>query len=131
MTTDPRPRVRIGGGGDLPIAAIDPNNPDVIIVASIVTWKSMDGGKTWKALRGAPGGDDYQNVWISPNDSNTIILTSDQGAIITVNGGQTWSSWYNQPTAQLYHVNADNAFPVSPVRRAAGERLGLHRQPRQ
>ncbi len=111
VTTDPRPRVRIGGGGDLPIAAIDPKNPDVIYVASIVTWKSVDGGQTWEALRGAPGGDDYQNVWISPNDSNTIILTSDQGAIITVNGGQTWSSWYNQPTAQLYHVNADNAFP--------------------
>jgi photosystem II stability/assembly factor-like uncharacterized protein len=109
-TTDSRPKGRIGGG-DLPLPAIDPKNPDVIYVATIVTWKSTDGGVTWSALRGAPGGDDYQNIWINPNDSNIIALTSDQGAIISVNGGQTWSSWYNQPTAQLYHVNADNAFP--------------------
>ncbi len=109
-TTDSRPKSRIGGG-DLPVPMIDPKNPDVIYMVSTVTWKSVDGGKTWTGFRGAPGGDDYQNIWISPQDSNTIILTSDQGAIVTVNGGATWSSWYNQPTAQLYHVNADNAFP--------------------
>ncbi len=109
-TTDSRPRGRIGGG-DLPVPAIDPKNPDVVYMTSTVTWKSTDGGKTWTGFRGAPGGDDYQNIWINSNDSNTIILTSDQGAIVTVNGGDTWSSWYNQPTAQLYHVNADNAFP--------------------
>ena len=63
------------------------------------------------AFRGAPGGDDYQRIWINPNNPNIILLASDQGAIITVNGGETWSSWYNQPTAQIYHVNADNAFP--------------------
>src|SRR2546422_8210914 len=57
------------------------------------------------------GGDDYQNVWINPNNTDVILLGSDQGAIITVNGGKSWSSWYNQPTAQMYHVNADNAFP--------------------
>ena len=110
VTSDPRPKVRIGGG-DLPVPAIDPRNPDVIYMTSTVTWKSTDGGKTWTGFRGAPGGDDYQNIWINPNDSRIIILTSDQGAIVTVNGGQTWGSWYNQPTAQLYHVNADNAFP--------------------
>jgi photosystem II stability/assembly factor-like uncharacterized protein len=110
VTTDPRPRPRIGGG-DLPIATMDPKNPNVVYVVSTVTWKSTDGGKTWTGFRGAPGGDDYQNIWINPNDPQIIILTSDQGAIVTVNGGQTWSSWYNQPTAQLYHVNADNAFP--------------------
>jgi len=109
-TTDSRPKGRIGGG-DLPLPAIDPKNPDVIYVATIVTWKSTDGGLTWSAFRGAPGGDDYQNIWINPNEPHIIVLTSDQGAIVSVNGGQTWSSWYNQPTAQLYHVNADNAFP--------------------
>jgi photosystem II stability/assembly factor-like uncharacterized protein len=109
-TTDSRPKNRIGGG-DLPVPMIDPKNPDVIYMVSTVTWKSVDGGKTWTGFRGAPGGDDYQNIWINPDDSNTIILTSDQGAIVTVNGGETWSSWYNQPTAQLYHVNADTAFP--------------------
>src|SRR5436190_996698 len=110
ITTDPRPAGRIGGG-DLSVPRFDPKNPDVVIVASTVSWKSGDGGKTWTAFRGAPGGDDYQNVWINPKNGNVIILGSDQGAVITVNGGKTWSSWYNQPTAQMYHVNADNAFP--------------------
>ncbi len=110
VTTDPRPKVRIGGG-DLSIARFDPKDPDILYVVSTVTWRSMDGGKTWSGFRGAPGGDDYQNVWINPENPSIIALASDQGAIISVNGGQTWSSWYNQPTAQLYHVNADNAFP--------------------
>ncbi len=109
-TTDPRPAERIGGG-DLPVPRVDPQNPDVVYVASIVTWKSTDGGKTWTGIRGAPGGDDYQNIWINPRDPGIILLGSDQGAIVTVNGGRTWSSWYNQPTAQLYHAGADNAFP--------------------
>jgi len=109
-TDDPRPAERIGGG-DLPEPAIDPKNPDVIYTTSIVTWRSTDGGKMWTGIRGAPGGDDYQNIWINPNDPNIILLGSDQGAIVTVNGGKSWSSWYNQSTAQMYHVNADNAFP--------------------
>src|SRR4029434_2559513 len=58
-----------------------------------------------------PGGDDYQNAWINPNDPNIILLVADQGAVVTLNGGESWSSWYNQPTAQLYHVNTDNDFP--------------------
>lgn len=89
----------------------DPKNADIVYTASVVTWKSMDGGKTWRALRGAPGGDDYHRLWINPENPDIILDASDQGAVITVNGGQTWSSWYNQPTAQLYHVTADNAFP--------------------
>jgi photosystem II stability/assembly factor-like uncharacterized protein len=109
-TTDPRPATRIGGG-DLPVLSFDPKNADIVYSASIVCWKSTDGGKTWTGIRGAPGGDDYQNVWINPVNTDIILLGSDQGAIITVNGGRTWSSWYNQPTAQLYHVAADNAFP--------------------
>jgi photosystem II stability/assembly factor-like uncharacterized protein len=109
-TDDTRPATRIGGG-DLPVPAIDPKNADVVYMTSIVTWRSSDGGKTWTGIRGAPGGDDYQNIWINPNDSNVILLCSDQGAIVTLNGGETWSSWYNQPTAQMYHANADNAFP--------------------
>jgi photosystem II stability/assembly factor-like uncharacterized protein len=109
-TDDPRPALRIGGG-DLPVPKVDPKNPDVVYSASIVTWRSTDGGKTWTGIRGAPGGDDYQNLWINPNDPNIILLVSDQGAIVTVNGGQTWSSWYNQPTAQLYHAGVTNEFP--------------------
>ena len=109
-TEDERPGARIGGG-DLPLIRIDPRNPNIVYSASVVCWKSTDGGKTWEGWRGAPGGDDYQNVWINPTNSDVILLGSDQGAIVTVNGGQTWSSWYNQATAQLYHVAADNAFP--------------------
>ena len=110
ITNDPRPSGRIGGG-DLPIPKVDPKNPDLVYVASTVTMRSSDGGKTWFSFRGAPGGDDYQNLWINPNNGNIILIVSDQGAIITVNGGASWSSWYNQPTAQLYHAIADNSFP--------------------
>ena len=109
-TDDGRPAAGIGGG-ELPVVRFDPKNPAIVYSASVVCWKSVDGGKTWDGWRGAPGGDDYQNVWINPENPNVILLGSDQGAIVTVNGGQSWSSWYNQPTAQLYHVSADNAFP--------------------
>ena len=110
VTTDSRPKGRIGGG-DLPVPMLDPRNPDVVYMTSTVTWKSTDAGKTWTGFRGAPGGDDYQNIWINPGNPDDILITSDQGAIVTVNGGASWSSWYNQPTAQMYHVAADNAFP--------------------
>ncbi len=110
ITNDPRPAGRIGGG-DLPVPKVDPKNPDVVYVASTVLWKSTDGGKTWSGFRGAPGGDDYQNVWINPDNPDVLLTASDQGAVITVNGGKSWSSWYNQPTAQMYHVSADNSFP--------------------
>ena len=100
-----------GRDGDFNEIRSDPKNADVVYVANIVTWKSSDGGRTWAALRGAPGGDDYHRLWIDPNDPRVILNAADQGAIITVNGGESWSSWYNQPTAQFYHVNTDNAFP--------------------
>src|SRR6266436_6695599 len=109
-TDDPRPGLGIGGG-DLPVIRFDPKNPQIVYSASIVCWKSADDGKTWDGWRGAPGGDDYQNIWINPNNPDIILLGSDQGAIVTVNGGKSWSSWYNQSTAQLYHVSADNSFP--------------------
>ncbi len=107
---DARPASRIGGG-DLPRIAVHPTDPDTLIVASTVSWKSTDGAKTFMAFKGAPGGDDYQNVWINPTNPDIIFYAADQGAVISVNGGETWSSWYNQPTAQLYHVAADNGFP--------------------
>jgi len=100
-----------GRPGDFNEVRADPMNADIVYVANIVTWKSVDGGKTFAALRGAPGGDDYHRLWINPNDPNIILNASDQGAVITVNGGLTWSSWYNQPTAQMFHITADHAFP--------------------
>lgn len=102
-----------GRGDDFAEVKVDPFNPDIVYSANIVVWKSIDGGKTWSGFRGAPGGDDYHRIWINPNNSNVILIASDQGAIITVNGGETFSSWYNQPTAQFYHVSADNSFPYN------------------
>ena len=110
VTTDPRPAMKIGGG-DLPIPRADPKNPETVYSASIVTVRSTDGGKTWTSIRGAPGGDDYQNLWINPQNPDINLLVSDQGALVTVNGGESWSSWYNQPTAQLYHASTTNTFP--------------------
>lgn len=107
---DTRPEERIGGG-DCPVPVVDPKDPDTVYIASIVSWKSTDAGKTWTALRGSPGGDDYQNVWINPNNTKIIALASDQGVVISQNGGESWAEWYNQPTAQMYHATADNAFP--------------------
>jgi photosystem II stability/assembly factor-like uncharacterized protein len=109
-TNDARPALRIGGG-DLPILAVDPKNADVVYSASIVTMKSTDGGSHWMSFRGAPGGDDYQQMWISPEDSQHIALAGDQGILVTVNGGKSWSTWYNQPTAQLYHVSVTPTYP--------------------
>ncbi len=109
-TSDPRPALRIGGG-DLPILTVDPKNANVLYSASIVAMKSTDGGVHWVPFKGAPGGDDYQQMWISPEDSQHIALVGDQGSLITVNGGKTWSTWYNQPTAQLYHVSVTPTYP--------------------
>jgi photosystem II stability/assembly factor-like uncharacterized protein len=100
-------------GTDFAEVKADPKNADIVYSANVVTWKSIDGGKTWAAFRGAPGGDDYHRIWINPDNPNIILIASDQGAIITVNGGETFSSWYNQPTAQFYHVSADNSFPYN------------------
>jgi photosystem II stability/assembly factor-like uncharacterized protein len=108
INDDPRVTAR---ASDFAEVKVHPRDPDTVFTASVVTWKSSDGGKTFTAFRGAPGGDDYHRIWINPLHPEVMLIASDQGVIITVNGGATWSSWYNQPTAQLYHVSTDNAFP--------------------
>jgi photosystem II stability/assembly factor-like uncharacterized protein len=100
-----------GRGSDFAEVKIDPKNKDVVYVANVGLYKSTDGGKSFTCFKGAPGGDDYHTVWISPDDSNILLVAADQGAIVTVNGGETWSSWHNQPTAQFYHVITDSRFP--------------------
>jgi len=107
---DARPLGRIGGG-DLPTITVDPKNENVVYSCSTVFWRTEDGGLTWSAVRGAPGGDDYQKSWVSPDNSNIILLVSDQGGVVSANRGESWSNWYTQPTAAIYHVTADNAFP--------------------
>jgi photosystem II stability/assembly factor-like uncharacterized protein len=108
INADPRVTER---ASDFAEVKVHPRDPDTVFTASVVTWKSTDGGKTFTAFRGAPGGDDYHRIWINPLHPEVMLIASDQGVIVSVNGGGSWSSWYNQPTAQLYHVSTDNAFP--------------------
>ena len=100
-----------GRGDDFACVRVDPKNKDTIYIANISTYRSTDGGHNFTAIKGAPGGDDYHTIWINPGNPQIIALAVDQGVTISVNGGQTWSSWYNQPTAQFYHVITDNQFP--------------------
>ena len=108
VSTDPR---TWGRGSDFAEIRPHPRNPETVYVANIASYVSTDGGKTFKGFKGAPGGDDYHRMWINPDNPDIMLFATDQGATITVNGGQTWSSWYNQPTAQFYHVSTDNQFP--------------------
>ncbi len=108
--TDPEPRLWQRGwyfGG----INVDPRNPDVVYVCNTSFYRSTSGGKSFDIIKGAPGGDDYQHLWIDPDDPDRMILSSDQGVVVSVDGAKTWTSWYNQPTAQLYHVITDNRFP--------------------
>ena len=91
--------------------AVDPKNADIVYVSNTSVYKSTDAGKTWTAIKGAPGGDDYHQLWIYPDDPNRMILASDQGAVVTEDGAATWSSWYNQPIAEVYNVATDYRFP--------------------
>ena len=90
---------------------VDPKDPDTVYVCNVSMYRSADGGKTFIPIKGAPGGDDYHQLWIDPSDSRRMITATDQGAVVSVDGAKTWSSWYNQPTAQFYHVATDNRFP--------------------
>jgi photosystem II stability/assembly factor-like uncharacterized protein len=90
---------------------VDPKNPDTVYVPNVSIYRSTDAGKTFVAIKGAPGGDDYHALWIDPSNPQRMIFGSDQGVGVSVDGGRTWSSWYNQPTAQFYHVAVDNDFP--------------------
>jgi photosystem II stability/assembly factor-like uncharacterized protein len=100
-----------GRGGDFAEIKVHPKNPDVTYVANVACYRSVDGGASWTCIKGAPGGDDYHRIWINPNNPQTMLFVADQGAVVTVNEGKTWSSWLNQPTAQLYHISTDDQFP--------------------
>jgi photosystem II stability/assembly factor-like uncharacterized protein len=108
VSTEPR---ILGRGWYFGEVRSDPKSPDVVYVSNVSLYRSTDGGKNFKAIRGAPGGDDYHSLWIDPENPLRMISGVDQGTIITVNGGKTWSSWYNQPTAQFYHAAVDDRFP--------------------
>ncbi|MGB7355463.1 MAG: hypothetical protein WBD06_17285 [Acidobacteriaceae bacterium] len=91
--------------------AVDPDNPDKAYIINTGTYLTTDAGKTFTPIKSAPGGDDYHQLWVNPRDGQRMVLSSDQGTVVSVDGGKTWSTWYNQPTAEIYHVAADNQFP--------------------
>ncbi len=116
ITIDPR----IQGSGYFSRVFLDPKNADIVYVAQTSLYRSADGGKTFIAYKGAPGGDDNHALWIDPTNSDRMILASDQGATISMDQGKSWSSWYNQPTGQIYHLSTDNRFPYWVYGNAAG-----------
>lgn len=91
----------------------DPNDPDTVYIPNIALYEVSQGGKSLSVMRGAPGGDDYHQLWVDPADSARMVLATDQGTSVSLNHGVTWSTWYNQPTGQFYHVITDNQFPYN------------------
>jgi photosystem II stability/assembly factor-like uncharacterized protein len=108
--TNAEPRVW-SRGTDFAWLRVDPKDQDKLYTVNTSLYRSTDAGRTFHAIKGAPGGDDYHSVWINPANPDVILLGVDQGATISTNGGRTWSSWWNQPTAQFYHVITDDRFP--------------------
>lgn len=90
---------------------VDPRNADVVYISDTAFYRSTDGGTSFTAIKGSPDGDDFQGLWIDPLEPARMVLASDQGTTVSVDGATTWSSWFNQPTGQFYHVATDNAFP--------------------
>lgn len=107
ITKDPR----AVGNGYFSRVFVDPKNADVVYVMQTSTYRSTDGGVHFIALKGSPGGDDYHVMWIDPKNPARMILGVDQGATISVDGGKSWTPWYNQPTGQFYHVTTGGGFP--------------------
>src|SRR4029077_13911734 len=104
-------RVGNGQGGYNCGVYVSSSNPDVVITINTSSYISTDGGNTFTGFKGAPGGDDPQQLWIDPTDGQRMLLGMDQGATVTLDGGRTWSEWYNQSTEQVYHISVDNSFP--------------------
>ena len=104
-------RVANGQGGYNCGVYVNPKNPDIVYVINTCCYRSLDGGKTFTGFKGAPGGDDPQQMWLDPTDGNRLFLGTDQGATVSLDGGLNWSSWYNQPTAQVYHISCDTQYP--------------------
>ena len=107
ITEDPR----VTGNGYFSRVFLDPHNFDIVYVAQTSLYRSTDGGVTFESYKGAPGGDDNHALWIDPTNSNDMMMGSDQGATVSMDGGKSWSSWYNQPTGQFYHLSTDNRWP--------------------
>jgi photosystem II stability/assembly factor-like uncharacterized protein len=98
-------------GSYMNMVVVDPRNADVVYAMGRSVRRSTDGGRHFSFFKGSPGGDDYHFLWIDPREPDRMMLAADQGAVVSLNGGSTWSSWYNQPTGQFYRLAADDQFP--------------------
>ena len=108
LSDDPRVVTRMWYFGRI---FLDPQNSDIVYIPSQGLLHSTDGGKHFTVIKSSPGGDDYHYLWVDPTNSSRLIVAADQGTAVSLDDGRTWSSWYNQPTAQFYHVTTDNQFP--------------------
>src|SRR5216110_2498759 len=105
-------RIANGDGGYNSGVYVDPKNPDIVYTFHVTAYRSTDGGNSFTGFKGGPpGGDDPQVMWIDPTNGKRMLMGYDQGAIVSFDGGDTWSSWYNQSTEQVYHIATDNSFP--------------------
>lgn len=106
-TDDPR----LIGGGQFHDVLVDPRNANIVFATQTSLYRSTDAGKTWHSFTGAPSGADFNYVWIDPANDKYLILAVDQGTEISMDGGLTYTSWFNQPTGQMYNVSTDHGFP--------------------
>src|SRR2546428_2910065 len=104
-------RVSNGQGSYSSGVLVDSQNPDIVYTIATTVYRSTDGGKTFSAFKGAPGGEDPHNAWIDPTNGQRIFFGFDQGPAITLDGGQTWSGYYQIPIDQIYHLATDNQYP--------------------
>jgi len=104
-------RISNGQGSYIAGVYVDSQNPDIVYTLSTAVYRSTDGGVTFQAFKGAPGGEDYHKIWIDPTNGKRILIGADQGATVSLDGGDTWSLWYTEPIGQYYHVATDNQYP--------------------
>src|SRR4051812_31826549 len=104
-------RISNGQGSYISGVYVDSQNPDIVYTLSTAMYRSTDGGVTFQAFKGAPGGEDYHKLWIDPANGKRMLIGADQGATVSLDGGDTWSLWYIEPIAQVYHVATDNQYP--------------------
>jgi photosystem II stability/assembly factor-like uncharacterized protein len=104
-------RVANGQGAFSSGVWVDPQDPDILYTVSTTVYRSTDGGKTFSAFKGAPGGEDPHEIWIDPTNGQRMLCGFDQGPAVTLDGGQTWSGYYQVPIAQIYHISTDTRYP--------------------
>lgn len=104
-------RVANGQGAFSSGVWVDSSNPDILYTVATTVYQSVDGGKTFSAFKGAPGGEDPHDLWIDPTNGQRMLFGFDQGPAVTLDGGQTWSGYYQIPISQIYKLSTDTRYP--------------------